>query len=430
MPANPIISIPANYAIPKLDGGVYKVPSAAHLANAITGLSITRLDRDNFGGSLASCITTVSGVPSSPTAGEFALDRSLSPPVLKFFDGGGWVSVWHVGATAPSVNVPYPWFDTNINVLRVYGTVEGVAGWHPVDPGYRLLNNAEAGYNAVAGAPVAWNSGTGSASSFVRSKVTKSPNVCGVLMEDTSTGSSGVVAMVGSNATVYVNVDPDDDFGAVAIGDLLAVWAGYDTEPAITPGAGEVARTVGGLPTASSYHYLLTSGYSGGYPLGAFAIALSAKDASNQVMARMLPCVGQGMYVKLEQTSLGGMTLASTTDVDISSYYLNPKHYPSVLACVHAETQMTAATSEERTFKLYPDRFATSNPVYQCSVWGAGAGVKGTVSHGPIMVPTTSSDSFLSGSTGVEPGKYFAYNLTGIGGDFYTKNLFLHGYVY
>jgi len=186
----------------------------------------------------------------------------------------------------------------------------GLGGWHPIAGGLMLASNATGG-DIEANRVVALVGTTGTRRA-AKTTVEKQQNVLGVNLHSATiaTGSNFIVALPGYGNPLKVRVDPTV---TIEGGAALEITAGdWLCSTASTAG---VARTAG---PATSSGFPAANQFITGVAQGAFATSLEDRlsgAGAGTVMAKMLPAVGAGAWVR-HDASLIWRDL-TPTDADI-----------------------------------------------------------------------------------------------------------------
>ena len=309
-------------------------------------------DRDHM--ATAASVATISSTSlAGPKNGELRVDTSTTPHTLREYDGSTERAVAADYATAaPSTTVAGSmWWDTTLELHRVYNTVDGIAGWHPLSTGYQLWTN-RSGADVVAGAVVVTNTPIDTTTrEFSTTTFAKDERVIGVAMEAIADDASGVIAMVSSGAIVNVLCDDGEADGAVARGAGLVTYT-VDGE----------ARTVGFIGTNTPPAATQNSVF--GTPSGCFARALGGKDGTTHlVRAQLLGYVGSGAVYR-------------------------PNSNTTLVATMTAGSIQAAAITPSSTFHSPLIALEGVRMIYETS---GNANVVFTVSVGPSQSPTQES---------------------------------------
>lgn len=280
------------------------------LVDAIEQLLLGNVSRSHMA-STASVVTIGSSAPSTALiTGELWLDTSGGIPILKRYDGSSFVNLGlFIEATAPSgvTTEGAVWYDTTLEILRIYDTRDSLAGWHPVDNTLQLCTN-QSGGDLLKGALVKPNN---TVRQFTTTTTAKDMKVYAVLLEaiNGATPAAGVIATFASGMVVDVLVDNAGDDGTVIAGDGLVSFT-----------VGGEARTVG--PFVADPHVSATVTQYG-TPLGCFGIALGVKDGSDLVRTQLIGYVGAGatrLFTRDSIAELTHLTMDNTyRDIDISN---------------------------------------------------------------------------------------------------------------
>lgn len=270
----------------------------------------------------------------------------------------------------------------------------GLAGWHPVNGGLMLAQNATGG-DIEANRVVALV-GTTATRRAAKTTLMKQQNVLGVNLHSATiaTGSNFIVVLPGYGNPVIVRVDPTVATGDIAAGDWLCT----------TSATAGVARSVGasqtsGIPAASQAIF--------GVPSGAFAVSLEDRASgagAGVVMAKMLPAVGTGarafrdlslIYSDLAgfstaniescRSSTGDATQNATDDVFISA-----KHLPVLAVQVDVAITGTMSAGGSIIGVVFGP---TAGIEHAVAAW-SGNGNLGTIGgRATVLVPTRDAAS-------------------------------------
>lgn len=352
-----------------------QITGVAEIDSAISGAVGGDFTRDHIDETTSSIITVGTTPPAGPATYEAWRDTTASIPIDKFWSGSAWLPVnSYVQSDVPTTTVVNSrWFDTNLNMWRVYRELHGVTGWHPVTRGYKLMENVS-GAEVLAGRVVIYST-SGTDSDFSVTNIIKYTGVAGVLIEDTDNGSPGVVQLLGCADPVDVYV-VGSTHGSVAAGDALVI---YGDETGDTTPDGGSARQVGPYPlnpvnTITSHHH-------SGVPLGAFAVALEVATTDTKIKCRLLPQVGEGCHVLMDRTAQIGSTISQTgsgssswTEVDLSSYLKDAGHSPIFSADMEFRVTMTAGASQSGQIEISPNQTDILHELFTQTSGSATAG--------------------------------------------------------
>lgn len=285
--------------------------TSTNLNAHVSGLTIAGITNTQIDTAAASFVQINSG-DSGVTATEGAALWNKTTDKFGVHDGTSWVNHRQGEALAgqPRLLNNYLWRDTTLGIERVYMSKNGTTGWHPLDEGYKLASNSSGG--ALAIGDVVIFDDTGSAV-ITTTTAKKDQRVAGVCVEAILNGATGIIATFGCPKHVLVNVDETD--GVIAAGDGLVAYSTV-----------KLARTTGAMPTTG---FVTSQRRQRGTPLGCFAVSLSVVGGG-QVTARMLPAVGQGCTVTMEQTALTAQTTVAGEYADQTVTPLSAKHSPIV----------------------------------------------------------------------------------------------------
>jgi hypothetical protein len=382
------------------------------MQTAITQALFGNVDRDHFASGTNPIVSSATA-PTSPAVGLGWFNESTG--VISCWSGSEWVAAVTVSATAPvSASNGKAWYDSTLRLLRIYDTIDTIAGWHPVTPGYQLMHNRSGGTVAASRVVVSSTAGT-SNREFTTSVIVKDQSVCGVLLESTNSNAAGLVAMVSGGAVVDVLADDAAADGAVVKGDGLVTYSV----------AGE-CRTVGALPTNPyiGIHQRVT-----GTPCGCFAVALGAKDATTHlVRARLLGYVGSGAFVTREPSTIVSATISATftwASRDVLTHLLSSKHSPPISSGIFVKTTILDAAPPDDisiTHDLSADR---STIMYDIDQQG-NVTTSGFDRWVLVQMPTVNDDA---AATGI--GTKFAEQAAVVGaGNSFFRALELVNYTY
>ncbi len=289
------------------DGSV----TAQELEDSVENMVIGDLSRDHAAsGSSVPAIGTTAPTTSLVT-GEVWVDPTdpldtgtTKTHVLKTYNGSAFrpgVVAWHIDngdGAAPTYTAGrgMGWYDSLLKIFRVYSTINGVSDWHPIDRGLVSMENNHASITCPAGGVVVSDNQVGDPTAafggaFTLTTTKKDRSVIGVALESIAAGSRGVIALIGSGMEVEILCDNDSGDATVAAGDYLA---SYST-------AGE-ARGVGAQIADPNID---VAGIAEGTPMGAFAVALEAKDGTTHLArSRLLGFIGHGQWRYISPTKV------------------------------------------------------------------------------------------------------------------------------
>lgn len=321
MPTNPTITLPGAFPIPDASS---QLPSLAYLASAITGLGIQNLDRANHSAGTAHFVSAGTSRPSAPSVGEMFYNTSTN--ILEAWTGSEWLGVFHVAATAPAATTTVPWYDTTLKLVRIWDTIGGLTGWHPVSQDYKLVINRSGSVISTGFVVVRDDVSNLTVRDVTTTTTLKSLAVVGVAVESIAALGTGVIATVEGSADVSILADAVSTWGVIARGDGLCSFST----------AGE-CRTVGPLHEST---YVFSDHRVSGTPMGCFAIATGTRDAtSSLVPARMLGHVGAGRTYTRNLSAYSPTLLNNTagttsalTEVDLATGVADFSHRPIVMA--------------------------------------------------------------------------------------------------
>ena len=375
------------------------------------------IDRDHFAAG-SSPVISAATAPSSPANGQVWHDTTSG--AVSVWTGSEWLGIgMHVGATAPT-GTGVLWADTTLKLVRRYETIQGITGWHPVSEDYQLWLNG--GSALSVGNPVIWAPLTGTARTVTTTALVKSQQVEGVAMEAIANGASGVICSAKGSGICDILADDGEADGAIDKGDLLC-----------THSVSGECRTAGTDPQTLQ----VLSGniqYSTGTPAGAFAKALSTKDATTHlVTAQMLGGVGRGCSLRGDTTSVVA-SLAEGADTEVeftSAMAYDSKHLPILGFHGSADLVDDGGTGGDAVLlklDFKPDgSVARTILESQGSGQNANLGNAGYFGHHFMGFFVDTNDGSAGGYNSL--GNFFTYNLTaGVG--YVTKSLEHQGYLY
>lgn len=355
------------------------------IANAVGG----DFSRDHIDEDTSSLITVGTTPPASPTTYEAWRDTTSSTvPIDKFWSGSAWRPMTtYVQDTAPTDTNPNArWFDTNLNLNRVYRELHGITGWHPVERGYKLMENVS-GATVLAARAVIHGSST-TDTDFQVTNFVKDQRIIGVLIEETANGANGIVQLLGC-------LDPVDIYlvgsthGAVAAGDGICLYG--DPTGATTPDGGS-GRNIGAFP--GNPFTTITSHHNRGVPLGCFAVALETVTTDGVGKCRLLPQVGGGCTVMMDRTAViatvsqNGSGTSSWTEVDLNTYLKDAGHSPIFSGEVEFKVTMTAGNPGTGQIEISPNQVDVQHELFT-----QNGGTNGTSGYTAVRTVMTTEDS-------------------------------------
>lgn len=340
------------------------------LDNAIKNMQVGGLT-DSHAHATASTVPAIgTSSPGGTKVGQLWMDTN-TPGTLRRGNGTDFppVTAWLTSATAPTYTAlaGMGWYDTTNNLQRVYATIDGITGWHPLNQQFQLWKSIEGATTIASGDVVIFN--TASGTDYRRASLPlleKDGHVLGVALESiTPTGSGatnvGLIALVGCERVVTINVN--NAGGTMSAGHCLVSFGA----------ASGKARSVGPSQATNFANPNATVTFQNlDIPFGGFAVAVEtpAVSATTTAKARLLPQVGQGAWQSCPLTSLatsaddlvdanwdGAFHLLDLTTGSVPSgatAYVVPAHAPmlAVVVSLYGQATKSATGIAKLTFQL------------------------------------------------------------------------------
>lgn len=350
--------------------------------------------------------------------------------ILNSYNGSEFrpgVVCWFIGASAPTHTAGrgMAWWDSALKIKRLYSTTNGLTGWHPVDRGLALMTNNNASTCPSGGVVVSDNqAGSPTAAfggAFTMTTTKKDMSVTGVALESIAAAATGVIALVGSGIEVEILCDNASADATVAAGDMLVTFSVI----------GE-ARGVG--PQIADPNISTTSTQAG-TPMGAFAVALEAKDGTTHLArSRLLGFVGQGAWRHIDPVLIANAADygASGSEVEIDmlshprtgSILVDDNHKPILAVELHVQMASTAGGSKvDCDIELGPTR---TNRQKFTMRGQAGSSSGGIGSSFNTVIPTKSNNADTFSSA----GNFIQTTITETAETFTTLDTYAKAYLY